>query len=213
MRSFLIPIALSLAFGAHAAPPQRVEIQYELIRNGTPVAEMTQRLEHDKRQYKAEELTKGKGVLAALGEARRMSRGVIAADGLHPAEFEDKRTGRELKHLTFDAPEKMPSLQRQDLLSLMWNFAFVPPGADVTVRVTDEKGRESTHVYEVKGRERIRVPAGEFDALKVARKHDQPDKRATEIWFATEKSYLPIKILADRDGKRAEQVAVRISAQ
>ena len=213
MRSFLIPIALSLAFGAHAAPPQRVEIQYELIRNGTPVAEMTQRLEHDKRQYKAEELTKGKGVLAALGQARRMSRGVIAADGLHPAEFEDKRTGRELKHLTFDAPEKMPSLQRQDLLSLMWNFAFVPPGADVTVRVTDEKGRESTHVYEVKGRERIRVPAGEFDALKVARKHDQPDKRATEIWFATEKSYLPIKILADRDGKRAEQVAVRISAQ
>ncbi|HTL25681.1 MAG TPA: DUF3108 domain-containing protein [Burkholderiales bacterium] len=213
MRSFLIPIALSLAFGAHAAPPQRVEIQYELIRNGTPVAEMTQRLEHDKRQYKAEELTKGKGVLAALGEARRMSRGVIAADGLHPAEFEDKRTGRELKHLTFDAPEKMPSLQRQDLLSLMWNFAFVPPGADVTVRVTDEKGRESTHVYEVKGRERIRVPAGEFDALKVARKHDQPDKRATEIWFATEKSYLPIRIVADRDGKRAEQVAVRISAQ
>ena len=213
MRSFLIPIALSLAFGAHAAPPQRVEIQYELIRNGTPVAEMTQRLEHDKRQYKAEELTKGKGVLAALGEARRISRGVIAADGLHPAEFEDERTGRELKHLTFDAPEKMPSLQRQDLLSLMWNFAFVPPGADVTVRVTDEKGRESTHVYEVKGRERIRVPAGEFDALKVARKHDQPDKRATEIWFATEKSYLPIKIVADRDGKRAEQVAVRISAQ
>ena len=174
---------------------------------------MTQRLEHDKRQYKAEELTKGKGVLAALGEARRMSRGMIAADGLHPAEFEDKRTGRDLKHLTFDAPEKMPSLQRQDLLSLMWNFAFVPPGAEVSVRVTDEKGRESTHVYQVKGRERVRVPAGEFDALKVARKHDQPEKRATEIWFATDRSYLPIKIVADRDGKRAEQVAVRINAQ
>jgi hypothetical protein len=73
-----------------------------------------------------------------------MSRGVIAADGLHPAEFEDKRTGRDLKHLTFDSPEKMPSLQRQDLLSLMWNFAFVPPRAEVSVRVTDEKGREST---------------------------------------------------------------------
>jgi len=213
MRSFLIPIGISVAVGAQAAPPQRVEIQYELIRNGTAIAEMTQRLEHDKREYKAEELTKGKGVLAALGEARRMSRGMIAADGLHPAEFEDKRTGRELKHLTFDAPEKMPALQRQDLLSLMWNFAFVPPGAEVSVRVTDEKGRETTHVYEVKGRERVRVPAGEFEALKVARKHDQPDKRATEIWFATDRSYLPIKIVADRDGKRAEQVAVRISAQ
>jgi hypothetical protein len=213
MRSFLIPIGVSLALNVQAAPPQHVEIQYELTRNGTTIAEMTQRLEHDKRQYKAEELTKGVGILAALGEARRMSRGVIAADGLHPAEFEDKRTGREQKHLTFDAPEKMPSLQRQDLLSLLWNFAFVPPTGDVTVRVTDDKGRETTHVYQVKGKERVRVPAGEFEALKVARKHDQPDKRATEIWFATERSYLPIKIVADRDGKRAEQVAVRISAQ
>jgi hypothetical protein len=213
MRSFLIPIGVSLALNVQAAPPQHVEIQYELTRNGTTIAEMTQRLEHDKRQYKAEELTKGVGILAALGEARRMSRGVIAADGLHPAEFEDKRTGRDQKHLTFDAPEKMPSLQRQDLLSLLWNFAFVPPTGDVTVRVTDDKGRETTHVYQVKGKERVRVPAGEFEALKVARKHDQPDKRATEIWFATERSYLPIKIVADRDGKRAEQVAVRISAQ
>ena len=213
MRSFLIPIGASLALSVQAAPPQHVEIQYELTRNGTAIAEMTQRLEHDKRHYKAEEHTKGKGILAALGEARRMSRGVIAADGLHPAEFEDKRTGRDQKHLTFDAPEKVPALQRQDLLSLLWNFAFVPPKGDLTVRVTDEKGRETTQVYQVKGRERVRVPAGEFEALKVARKHDQPDKRATEIWFATDKSYLPIKIVAERDGNRAEQVAVRISAE
>ncbi len=213
MRSFLIPIGVSLSLAAQAAPPQRVEIQYELTRDGTTIAEVTQRLEHDKRQYKAEEVTKGKGVLAALGEARRMSRGEIAADGLHPAEFEDKRPGRELKHFRFDAPQKVPSLERQDLLSLIWNFAFVPPKGDVTVRVTDEKGRETTHVYQVKGRERVRTPAGEFDALKVARKHDQPDRRATEVWFAADKSYLPIKIVADRDGKRAETVAVRISAQ
>jgi hypothetical protein len=213
MRSFLILIGVSFALGAHAAPPQHVEIQYELTRDGTMIAEVTQRLEHDKRQYRAEEVTKGKGVLAALGEVRRMSRGEIAADGLRPAEFEDKRPGREQKHLTFDAPEKVPALQRQDLLSLIWNFAFVPPKGDVTVRVTDEKGRESTQVYQVKGRERVRTPAGEFDALKVARKHDQPEKRATEIWFATDQSYLPIKIVADRDGKRAETVAVRISAQ
>jgi hypothetical protein len=142
-----------------------------------------------------------------------MSRGAIASDGLHPAEYEDKRPGRDMKRITFDAPDKMPALQRQDLLSLMWNFAFVPPGAEVSVRVTDEKGRESTRIYEAKSRERVRVPAGEFDALKVARKHDQPEKRSTEIWFATDQSYLPIKIVADRDGKRAEQLAVRISAQ
>ena len=142
-----------------------------------------------------------------------MSRGAIAADGLHPAEFEDKRSGREARRLTFDGSDKVPALQRQDLLSLMWNFAFAPPSGEVTVRVTNEKGNESTHVYQIKGRERVKVPAGEFEALKVARKHDQPEKRATEIWFATDKSYLPLKIVVDRDGTRAEQVAVRISAQ
>jgi hypothetical protein len=213
MRSFLIPIALSLSFGAHAAPPQRLEIHYEVTHNGTAIAEVTERLEHDKRQYRAEELWKGKGVFALRGDARRMSRGSIAPDGLRPAEFEDKRPGRDARRLTFDGSDKVPALQRQDRLSLMWNFAFVPPKADVTVRVTDEKGNESTHVYQIKGRERVRVPAGEFDALKVARKHDQPDKRTTEIWFATERSFLPVKIMIDRDGTRSEQVAVRINAQ
>ena len=213
MRSFLIPIGISLALGVQAAPPERVEIQYELTYNGMPVAEVTERLEHDKRQYKVEELWKGKGILALKGDARRTSRGAIASDGLRPAEFEDKRTGRETKRLTFDGSDKMPALQRQDKLSLMWNFAFAPPKGDITVRVTDEKGNESTHVYQVKGRERVRVPAGEFEAIKIARKHDQPEKRATEIWFATDKSYLPLKIVVDRDGTRAEQVAVRINAQ
>ncbi|HZL93824.1 MAG TPA: DUF3108 domain-containing protein [Vicinamibacterales bacterium] len=213
MRSFLIPIALSLSLGAHAAPPQRLEIHYEVTHNGTAIAEVTERLEHDKRQYRAEELWKGKGVFALRGDARRMSRGSIAPDGLRPAEFEDKRPGRDARRLTFDGPDKVPALQRQDRLSLMWNFAFVPPKTDVTVRVTDEKGNESTHVYQVKGRERVRVPAGEFDALKVARKHDQPARRTTEIWFATDRSFLPVKIMIDRDGARSEQVAVRINAQ
>ena len=121
MRSFLIPIVFSLSLGTHAAPPQRIEIQYEVTHNGTPLA-------------------------------------------------------------------------------------------DVTVKVTDDKGTQ-THIYQVAGRERLRVPAGEFNALKVVRKHDNPGKRATEIWFATDKSYIPLKIVLDRDGARSEQVAVRINTQ
>ena len=212
MRSFLIPIVFSLSLGTHAAPPQRIEIQYEVTHNGTAIAEVTERLEHDRRQYKVEELWKGKGVFALRGDARRMSRGAIAADGLRPVEFEDKRPGRDAKRVTFNPAENMPALERQDRLSLMWNFVFVPPSSDVTVKVTDDKGTQ-THIYQVAGRERLRVPAGEFNALKVVRKHDNPGKRATEIWFATDKSYIPLKIVLDRDGARSEQVAVRINTQ
>lgn len=213
MRNWFIPLALSLGLGAHAAPPQRVEIQYEVTHNGTPVADVTERLEHDRRQYRLEESWKGRGVLALRGDAKRTSRGALASDGLRPAEFEDRRSGREPKRVTFETPESTPALQRQDRLSLRWTFAFMPPSAEVTVRVADDKG-ETTHVYQPAGRERVRVAAGEFDALKLVRKYDQPGKRTTEIWLATEKSYLPVKIaVTDRDGTRFEQAAVRISTQ
>ena len=139
MRNFLIPIALSLAAGAHAAPPQRVEIMYEVTRNGMPVAEVTERLEHDKRQYRLEESWRGKGVLALRGDAKRLSRGAVASDGLRPVEFEDRRPGREPKRVEFDPAENVPALQRQDRLSVIWNFAFAPPKAETVVTVADDK--------------------------------------------------------------------------
>ncbi|MGH8675128.1 MAG: hypothetical protein ACREVG_12550, partial [Burkholderiales bacterium] len=118
MRNWLIPIFLSIGFGANAAPPQRVEIVYEVTRGGTLIAEVTERLEHDRRQYRLEESWKGKGVLALRGEAKRVSRGAVAADGLRPAEFEDRRPGRDPKRVAFDPAEGVPALQRQDRLSL-----------------------------------------------------------------------------------------------
>jgi hypothetical protein len=213
MRNWFIPLALSLALGAHAAPPQRVEIHYEVTHNGTAVADVTERLEHDRRQYRLEESWKGRGILALRGEAKRTSRGAVASDGLRPVEFEDRRSGREPKRVTFDAADGAATLQRQDRLTLLWTLAFVPPKAEVTIRVTDDKG-VSTHVYQPAGRERVRVPAGEFDAIKLVRKYDQPGKRSTELWLATDKSYLPVKIATtDRDGTRFEQSAVRIDTQ
>lgn len=209
MRNLLIPIGLSVALAAHAAPPQRVEIVYDLARNGTSIAEITERLEHDQRQYRAEESWKGKGVFALRGDAKRMSRGAIAKDGLRPAEFEDRRPGRDPVRAEFDAQAPGPALERQDRLSFLWNFVFFPPSGEVTVRVADGKG-VSTHVYRAAGKERVRVPAGEFDALKVVRKGERP----TELWLATDRSNLPVKIMVtEKDGTRLEQSALRIAAQ
>ena len=147
MRNWFIPLALSLGLGAHAAPPQRVEIQYEVTHNGTPVADVTQRLEHDRRQYRLEESWKGRGILALRGDAKRTSRGAVASDGLRPVEFEDRRSGRDPKRVAFDPADGAPALQRQDRLSLMWTLVFAPPNAEVVIRVTDDKG-VSTHVYQ-----------------------------------------------------------------
>jgi hypothetical protein len=209
MRNLLVPIGLSAALAVQAAPPQRVEIVYDLARNGTSLAEVTERLEHDRHEYKVEESWKGKGIFALRGDARRMSRGAIAKDGLRPAEFEDRRPGRDPVRAEFDAQAPGAALERQDRLSFVWNFVFFPPKGEVTVKVADGRG-VSTQVFRAAGKERIRVPAGEFDALKVVRKGDRP----TELWLATDRSNLPVKIVViEKDGTRLEQTAVRIAAQ
>ena len=213
MRNWLLPIALSAVLSAHAAPPRRVEIAYEVVRDGAVVAEVTGRLEHDGRQYRLEESWKGKGVYALRGEAKRSSRGAVAEDGLHPAEFEDRRPGRDSRRVTFDPAGASRTPQQQDRLSFIWNFAFVPPRAEAAVSIADGKG-VATHVYVPAGRERIRVPAGEFDALKLVRKKERSEDRSAEIWLATDRSYLPVRMrITEKDGTRLDQMAVRIAAQ
>jgi len=229
MRSKLFfPIALSVALPAMAAPGQHVEIAYELSRNGTPIAEMVERLEHDGKTYRLSGQLKGKGIFALRGDAARTSRGSIGADGLHPAEFEDKRTGRDTSRAKFDWAAKTMTLQGkegaaetkplpadiQDRLSFAYNFSFHVPGASpVAVSVTDGKGI-STSSYKAAGRETVKTPAGEFEALKLEREKKEPGDRTSEIWLAAKQGYVPVRILVvEKDGTRIDQVATRLSAK
>ncbi|MBC7802828.1 MAG: DUF3108 domain-containing protein [Candidatus Parcubacteria bacterium] len=216
MRNFCSTIVLSLsaaAFSVAAAPPQRVELVSELARNGSVVAEITQRLEHDGKSYRLSETWRGKGIYGLRGEAQRSSQGSIAADGLRPVKFEDQRPGRDAQKTDFDAAAKTPTAQRQDRLSFIWSFAFAPPKGPVTVTVTDSKG-STKYTYEPAGRERVKTPAGEFDTLKLVKRRDKPEDRVTEIWLAVDKGYLPVRLLlVEKDGTRMDTLASKIAAQ
>ena len=218
MRNSFFPIAISLAAcglaaAAVAAPPPRVEIGYESARYGSVVAEVDERLEHDGRSYRLSETWRGKGIYSLRGEATRSSQGAVAADGLRPQKFEDKRSGRGTRHAAFDPAAKTPTLQRQDRLSFIWTFAFAPPRETATVAVTDGKN-VTTYAYQVAGRERVKTPAGEFDALKLVKRRDSPQDRVTEIWLAADRYYLPVRILVvDKDGTRLDQLAVKIAVE
>lgn len=212
MRNIFFLIAFS-ASAALAAPPQRVEIVYELARNGLTLAEVTHQLEHDGRSYRLVEHWKGRGLLALKGDATRTSEGAIAADGLRPRRFEDRRTGRDTREAKFDPAAKSPTLEQQDQLSLAWSFAFAPPGKPVGVSVADGK-RVSHYSYRPAGRERVKTPAGEFDALKFVKKRERPEDKVTEIWLAADRQNLPVRILVvDKNGTQLDQVAARIAAK
>ncbi|MEO8143885.1 MAG: DUF3108 domain-containing protein, partial [Betaproteobacteria bacterium] len=211
MRNLYLTIVLSFAAAAVAAPPQRVEIGYEIQRNGQALAEVTQRLEHDGRTYRLSETWKGKGILGLRGEAVRSSQGAIAADGLRPQKFEDKRPGRETRQTGFDPAAKTATLLRQDQLSFIWTFAFAPPRDTVTASVADGK-RVTSYTYQAAGREKLKTPAGEFDALKLVKRRDNPEDKVSEIWLAVDRQYIPVRILVvEKDGTRLDQVAVKIS--
>jgi hypothetical protein len=211
MRNLYLTIALSFASAAAAAPPLDVEIGYEVARNGSVLAEVNQRLEHDGRTYRLSETWKGMGIYSVRGEATRSSRGAIVSDGLRPRKFEDQRPGRETRHAEFDPAAKTPTLLRQDQLSFIWNLAFAPPRDLVTLSVSDGK-RVTSYTYQVAGRERVKTPAGEFDALKLVKRGAHPQDKATEIWLAADRNYLPVRTLVtEKDGTRVDQVAVKIT--
>jgi len=209
----MVAIAFALsAISARAAPPRQVEIDYQLVAGGVLIATVQQRLEHDGRNYQLTENWKGKGAFALKGNATRTSKGSIVADGLRPHQFEDRRTGREPVQASFDPAAKTPTLQRQDQLSLFWTFTIKPPAKPVAVKVADGK-HVADYAYQPAGREKVRTPAGEFNALKFVKKRDKPEDKATEVWISTERQ-VPVRVLViDKDGTRLDQVAVKISAQ
>lgn len=222
-------LLLVLAAGTHAfaAPPRKVEITYDLLRNGMPLGAVTSRLEWSGASYSVTEQVRGRGAFARSGEAVRNSKGNVTREGLRPLEFEDRRTGRDTARARFDWSAKTVTLQYKgeprreplpagthDQLSYLYGFAFKPPaGKPLSVHVSDGRGI-SAYVYKVAGRERLKTPAGEFDAVKLVRQKDAPGDRGSEIWLAADRHFLPVRIvLTDKQGVRLEQTAVRLALQ
>ena len=232
MNSF--PVSLSIAglavlalwaAGAAALPPERVTLRYQMLRNGSAIGDLVETLEHDGRSYTITSELKGRGALAVLGSLKRTARGRITADGLRPDEFSDRRLGGAwVASAKFDweartvtqgrkgkaETAKMPGTV-MDPLSLAYNFAFVPPkGKEYDVVRADGRGL-SQFRFKVMGNEKLATPAGELQTLRIARVPDGPGDRATDIWFAAERGYLPVRALVvDKDGTSADQVLTRI---
>lgn len=233
--SLLPPLWLSMA-PAHALPPQRVVIEYDMSYNGTAMAEAVDRIEHDGKSYTLSEEVKGKGMYAMVrsGSAKRSARGTIAGGpaGLRPAEFRDKRGNAEENVARFDWAKNSIAQGQEgksetrpmspaagemlsDRLSFLWTFAFgsvdaLRPGNEVRAQLTDGKGLSSFR-YRVAGNETLQTPAGSLNTVKLVKQRDSGDERATEIWLAVDRQMVPVRILVvEKDGTRIDQIARRI---
>src|SRR5882672_8483249 len=222
-RAGLAALALWAAT-AQGAPPQRITLSYEMVRNGSVLADVVETLEHDGKTYSIISETKGRGILSFFGTLKRTSRGRITAEGLRPDEFRDQRGASWAVSAKFDWEThsvtqerngksetlKMP-VKAQDPLSLAYGFAFAPPkGKEYDVTRADGRGLTPFR-FTVVGNEKLVTPVGEMQTLHIAKLRDGPEDKATDIWFAAERDFLPVRVLVvDSDGTRSDQVVTRI---
>jgi hypothetical protein len=210
--------------GAQAAPPEQVRLTYEIGVKGM-AGEAVETLAHNGKTYSIVSETRGRGLLAAFGVMnKRTSRGRITPQGLRPDEYRDERPFGWVASVKFDWEArtitqvhkgksetlKMPATA-QDPLSLAYTFAFVPP-TDKEYDVIRADGRGLTPFrFAVVGDEKIPTPLGEMRALHIAKVRDGPNDKSTDIWFAADRDFLPVRVLVvDKDGTRADKVVTRI---
>ena len=225
--------AACLYAGACAAqPPHKVSLTYELSYNGVVAAELTEVLEHDGKVFSLNSEGRGKGLGALFyrGAAKRYCRGEVTGTGLRPLEFRDQRGDKPASVARFDWGKKtltqeyegrsetanmLPPLQ--DRLSFLYNFAFqnspeLKPGHEIKIALTDGRGLAQFH-YVVAGKEMLKTPAGELETVHLVKQRDGKEDKGTEIWFASGKDYLPVRILViEKDGARLDQVLTRIGS-
>jgi hypothetical protein len=216
--------ALFVFAAAHAGPPEHIKITYELSVKGM-AGDAVETLEHNGKTYTIVSETRGRGILATIGVLnKRTSRGHITPQGLRPDEYRDERPFGWVASAKFDweartitqgrkgKSETLPlPATAQDPLSLAYTFAFLPP-KEKEYDIIRADGRGLTPFrFAVVGNERIPTPLGEMQTLHIAKVRDGPDDKATDIWFATERDFIPVRVLVvDKDGARADQIVTRI---
>lgn len=213
-----------------AQPPHKLSLVYDVSYNGIVAAELTEVLEHDGKHFSLSSEGRGTGIGALLyhGAAKRSCRGEVTDAGLRPLEYRDQRGDKPPALARFDWGGKTLTQEHdgksettrmppalQDRLSFLYNFAFqsapaLDPGKEIKATLTDGKGL-TRFEYKVAGREMLKTPAGELDTVHLVKQRENKDDKGTELWFARDRSYLPVRILViEKDGARIDQVLTRI---
>lgn len=148
---------------------------------------------------------------AGLYHARQSSRGVIAAGGLVPIEYTERRGRRPQATTQFDWRARRVSFsaaadiaetraQMQDRLSLLLELGRVsrlrPAATVVEVPVAGVRNT-SLYRFERRGAETLDLPAGRIDAVKLERASDAPGNDRhdrLEVWLAPALCWLPVRV-------------------
>lgn len=185
--------------------PPRITLEYTVVasRSGLTLdGETTLQFRSDGADYALSSSTR-----SVLYGMRQDSRGTVQGRALRPSEYTEQRQGRASTTTTLDwsagtvrfsaaadAPGTIAPLM-QDRLSVLLQLserAQHQRDGDVVLPVAGVRSIAS-YRFERHGTERVSVPAGSFDTVRLVRRDTKRDE-AIELWLAPANCWLPVKM-------------------
>jgi hypothetical protein len=226
---WLLLFSLLTTPAAFAAPPARVQADYEVTMDGLEVASIRETFNRSQGDYHIESISRAAGLLAVFKPEtiRLSSHGELTAHGLRPRQFDQQRERQPQKnnHADFDWTLAKLTLNdalgarsvdlptgSQDRLSAMYQFLFLSlkPGDTLDFFLTNGSKLTDYH-YRAVAIETLSLPAGEFRTLRVSTPPGQGGGD-TDIWLSTEHGMLPVKmVITESNGTRYTQTLTRFS--
>lgn len=212
-----------------AAPPTRIEADYEVYTRNIRVATLNATLAREGDRYTIESVSVAVGLLALLKPEtiHATSKGIVTAQGLRPNSYSsvrkldaDRNTRADLdweKHLitltTHLGQRTLPlPAGTQDLLSATYQLMFLHLDEMPLLKFSMTNGSKvDEYTYVITHNQSLTIPLGTFKAVYVATPPEK-DASRTEIWLATEHGNFPYKmVITDPDGDKFVQILTRIN--
>jgi hypothetical protein len=204
--------------------PKPFEANYVGYRKGQKIGTAKQKLEHvSGNQFKL--YYESLASLFFLTDKRyETSLFVINDNEMIPQKYTyiRKGTGRDKSlKLQFDAEKKVITQEKGDpvqwsgeLDNLLYRFHFqqslMTEQQEFDYRIINSRAQLKDYKFKILGEEKLSLPYGELDTLKVQIVRASSSKRTTFIWFAPSLDYLMVRIEQYKSGK--QQADVQLSA-
>jgi hypothetical protein len=220
-------ILLTLAAPLWAAPPSKIQANYEVSKGSIRVATMAETFTLQRDRYTLESVSEAVGMLSVFKPEtiRVTSSGTVAEHGLRPNTYASERkldTERNTR-ARFDWAKLQISLAdrngmrlqplpagTQDRLSAMYQLMFLPLQNMHVLKLSMTNGSKvDDYTFEITQGESVTVPLGTFRAIHLATPPEANSNR-TEIWV-DEEHHFPYKlVITEPDGGQFIQVLTSI---
>ncbi len=187
--------------------PPRVDLAYKVFwgTQGFEIGEAVYRFEHKDHRYRIVTLGQARGLAALVlrGQGKLESTGSITPEGLKPDLLRVERGGPDrVEFVAFDRKGGIITLRdgiepliepTYDPLSLMWQYYFTPPTADVVSVAVATPRRLMNYTMTREGSDEITWGHGKVVAERWHRR-SRDGKTDAYVWVAQSLRYIPVKI-------------------